>query len=228
MDLFITDRKDMIINLDLAAPFGKSDHVCLVYSIDRAQDIDKKKDSRHNYYKGNYGQMQQELSDVDWENTLKDMNIDQAWCKFEEFLRSSIEKNVPLARKFNSNKKKWMTKDARSAVKQKHKAYNKYRKHKNQENLDVYKRAKNHAIKVTRDTRQNYETTLAANLKDNPKEFWSYVKSQTGTVSKIAPITNKDGTLAIDNTDKANTLNEFFASVFTKENTDAIPTSEQD
>ena len=228
LDLILTDRSDMVSNIDFKAPFGKSDHVCLSYSIDRAPTSKAATKENLNYYKGNYLQMREELSERDWDSTLKDKDIEQAWSSFEAILKESIDRNIPRSRPNTSNRKKWMTKEAQQAVKLKHKAHNKFRKHKTQENQDNFKQAKNNATKVARAARENYESNLAENIKDNPKEFWSYVKSQTGTVSGIAPMKQKDGTLAIDPMAKATTLNEYFAGVFTIEDTDSIPTPRQE
>jgi len=116
-----------------------------------------------------------------------------------------------------------MTKEVELTVKEKHKAHNRYRKDKSQANLNVYRQARNNATRATREARLHYEANLANNIKDNPKEFWAYVKSQTGSTSGVSPLLKGDGSLAIDAKDKASTLNDFFVSVFTKENIDHIP-----
>ncbi len=53
---------------------------------------------------------------------------------------------------------------------------------------------------------------------ENPKSFFSYVNSRKPVRSKIAQLKDSQGVLKTDNEVKANIFNEYFASVFTKEN----------
>ena len=61
-------------------------------------------------------------------------------------------------------------------------------------------------------------------MKDEPKLFWSYVKSKCKTRDKVCDLLKADGTLTNSGKDKAEVLNDFFVSVFTKENLSYIPT----
>ena len=64
-------------------------------------------------------------------------------------------------------------------------------------------------------------------IKENPKEFYSYVNNNTTVRSEIAVLKNRNGELAILPHEKADMLNNYFASVFfTKEDTDNIPEPE--
>ena len=58
------------------------------------------------------------------------------------------------------------------------------------------------------------------------KEFYSYVNNKTTVRTEIAVLKNRDGELAILPHEKAEMLNTFFASVFTKEDTANIPEPE--
>ena len=129
-------------------------------------------------------------------------------------------------RKFLRLKKKWMTQEVLNVVKEKHKAYKKYRRLRTNESKDDYNRAKQMAIYVTKKARTEFETRIANNIKENPKEFYSYVNNKTTVRSEIAVLKNRDGELAILPHEKAEMLNTFFASVFTKEDTANIPEPE--
>ena len=83
------------------------------------------------------------------------------------------------------------------------------------------------AINVTKKASwTEFETRIANNIKENPKEFYSYVNNKTTVRSEIAVLKNRDGELAILPHEKAEMLNTFFASVFTKEDTANIPEPE--
>ncbi len=54
--------------------------------------------------------------------------------------------------------------------------------------------------------------------KENPKSFFSYVNNRKPIRSKIAQLKDSQGVYQIDNEVIANLFNEYFASVFIKEN----------
>ena len=51
------------------------------------------------------------------------------------------------------------------------------------------------------------------------KRFWTYIKNQRNDPPPLI----KDGSLILDDYAKANKLNDYFTSVFTKEDTSQIP-----
>ena len=61
-------------------------------------------------------------------------------------------------------------------------------------------------------------------IKSNPKCFWKYVKSKSKTKIGVQGLKNEKGDMIEDPIGKANLLNEYFSSVFTKENNDNTPT----
>ncbi|KAK2169384.1 hypothetical protein LSH36_10g02043 [Paralvinella palmiformis] len=71
--------------------------------------------------------------------------------------------------------------------------------------------------------RRDFEKPIAREAKTKPKAFWKYVKSQTTTREGLRPLEKPNGELAKNDTDKAQVLNTFFASVFTRENKESIP-----
>ena len=64
---------------------------------------------------------------------------------------------------------------------------------------------------------------LASYAKTNPKVFWKYAESKLKTRQTIQTLIRKDGSKSSTAQEKADTLNESFASVFTEEDTSNIP-----
>ena len=67
---------------------------------------------------------------------------------------------------------------------------------------------------------------LEEDLKQNPRKFWKYVKSKRIDNVGFHPLKNGTHTVS-DQVGKANILNSFFKSVFTKENTSNLPGLQQ-
>jgi hypothetical protein len=57
-------------------------------------------------------------------------------------------------------------------------------------------------------------------VKSNPKSFYAYVRSKTSVKEVVGPLRDRDGKLVMESEGMCNTLNDFFASVFTKERQD--------
>ena len=60
-------------------------------------------------------------------------------------------------------------------------------------------------------------------LKENTKQFWSFIKSKRQDSTGVAPLINKEGYLHSDSTKKAEIPKQQLQSVYTKEDTDNIP-----
>ena len=65
--------------------------------------------------------------------------------------------------------------------------------------------------------------TVSNDLQDNPKVFWSYIKSKRQEAYGVAPLKNADGFIHSDSSSKVEILNEQFVSAYTKEDTSKIP-----
>ena len=98
---------------------------------------------------------------------------------------------------------------------------------------DIYRtfcRSRNKVKNLIKSFKKQKETDIyhiSSNIKRNPKAFWSYTNSKTAVKNTIASLHSdpKDQTSnLIDNSrEKANILNSYFASVYTKESLDEIP-----
>ena len=68
---------------------------------------------------------------------------------------------------------------------------------------------------------------MAEKIKHDLNSFFAYARSKARTKHSVAPLTDRNGAITIDNCEKSSVLNEFLSSVFTKENTNIIYHPEQ-
>ena len=87
----------------------------------------------------------------------------------------------------------------------------------------AFNQTKNKLRNLTRDLRTNFESDIAKESKGKPKVFWRYIKSKLKTRERIPALRNADGTLSTSPSDKAESLNRYFSSVFTEENLTNVP-----
>ena len=119
----------------------------------------------------------------------------------------------------------YMTREANRVKSQKNRLWKKYTATKSTFDNSKYKECKNKLRALTRRLRRDFERSLSANSKYKPKLFWNYAKSRIKSRESISSLKREDGTTATSPADKAETLNKFFASVFTLENLHTIPTA---
>ena len=168
--------------------------------------------------------MREELSEVDWESTLSNKNTQDSWSIIHNKINGLIEKHVPMKKYRTAGKHPWYNRKLNALRLSKKKLWNKYRKNPSDENWSLYASARNQLTHSIERTKEAYENKIASEVKTNPKQFWKYVSSQTKSKGKIVELINKNGIIVKDDLDKAEALNEHFASVFTIEDTNNIPT----
>ena len=119
---------------------------------------------------------------------------------------------VPKMRKRKKRKPQWMDNRAHKAQMTKHKSYDKQKREPSDENRKDYKKALNIFTTESRRSKEKFKIKMAEKIKHDLKSFFSYARSKSRTKHSVAPLTYR-------NFEKSLILNEFFSSVFTKENT---------
>lgn len=109
-----------------------------------------------------------------------------------------------------------------NAVRKKYKAWQMYIHSRTRRNYQNYCKSRNYATKAVRYARKRHEKGIAELVQENPKAFWAYVNSKTKLRSGISDLKDENGDMRSSDVDKANILNNFFASVFTKEGDSVI------
>ena len=110
------------------------------------------------------------------------------------------------------------------------KKYNSWQRYMQTGDYTDYVRAardRDNLIKSTRKLCRDFEQDLSRNIKSDPKAFWRYTNSKLKNRPKPVDMQQEDGTLTKDDHTKAQLLNNFFASVFTCENTERMPNMRQ-
>ena len=221
IDLVITNEIDMIENLLIENPIGKSDHGVLIFDyLCYGQEVPLI--VKPNYYKGDYNTMRYYLMNNNvWSDGEDDLG--SKWANFKKTLSEITDMFIPKSISSTKNHKPWINKTAIQAVKMKHRAWNKYNKLRSTENWDMYCKARNYATFQVKTAKNDYERNIARQIKHNPKCFWKMVRDKTKVKQGIQSLMTKDGDTVQDDRSKAELLNSFFVSVFTEEDKCDIP-----
>ena len=85
----------------------------------------------------------------------------------------------------------------------------------------------NKSVKANSNAKKQFETKLANNIKNDSKSFYSYVRSNQRNKVRVGPLKDNAGNTITDDKVTADTFNDYFASVFTVEDSINIPIPDQ-
>ena len=225
LDLVLVNDDQLISEIEHVDSVGKSDHDVLMFQMYSAkQEIQKEIKYRFNLNKGNYDKMRKIITDIDWDKMERE-GVNDEWLFIKEKILSAMESCIPKVKlnKTKTCKPIWMTPKILRKVKTKYKSFKRYLESQSSQSYKKYIIARNKCSKEIKKMRKKYEQNIANGAKKNPKNFWKYVQEQTKANTGVQVLKNIDGSLSNTDKLKANTLNSFFSSVFTREDTSSIP-----
>ena len=224
LDLAFTNEDSMVEEVIESAPLGKSDHIVLKLKVRCYADITEDVKIRHMFEKANYEAMR-EFMNCDWEDILGNKVVDDKWRTFLEKFQQAIDSYIPKKKctLSDSPRPKWLNQGTMRSICKKYKDWMKWRELKTSENYLAYAHIRNQTRWKTRKAIKSYDKNIAANIRTNPKLFWSYVNSKMKSRQPISDLKKGNGELTVNDEEKAEVLNSFFSSVFTKEDLVNIP-----
>ncbi len=229
LDLIFTNEDGMVKTVNHLAPLGKSHHQILTYDYHCYTEINRKK-PRLNYNIGNYDKLRDLLSNLNWSDCLTG-DLETSWDAFLRKLNDAITSSIPLNKNSVSPLKNrlplWTNERALVKVKKKREAFKRYLHTREGKDYLLYAQARNQAKHESRKAVQIFESKVAQQAKTNPKAFFAYAKSKLKTRDGIADLEDREGNVATSDSEKAQLLNAFFCSVFTREDISNIPDFEQ-
>ena len=221
-DLVLTNREDIVVNLNRLGALGKSDHCTLLLELNMTSP-EPTRQEKFNYHKADFDEIRAYLHSINWKEELKDKTAEEQWSVFVHKIEEAKKKFIPKRKPGLNTRKKWLDDVTLEYVREKHRKYRRWLRTKDKEDFKNYAKARSKAKRACRKAKAAYERKLADEAKNNQKPIWSYVKAKMCTRSGISDLTKDDGTTASTDKDKAEVLNNFFQSVFTCEPDDDLP-----
>ena len=222
VDLIFTNRDDIVKDITTIAGIGKSDHFTILINLNCAYEKSPRL-SRLNFSKTDFSKLRKKLSEADWDMELSGKTVNEAWLHFKDRLHEAVTKSTPMSRSSGRRGKSWMDRETLNSVRKKHQLFRIWQQTRNEEDYTRYIKTRNKARKMCRLAQKRQEKEVATDAKQNPKTFWKFIKSKTTIRSGVADLKKKDGNKTHTDKEKAETLNEFFQSVFTRENPGPLP-----
>ncbi|KAK3090224.1 hypothetical protein FSP39_010191 [Pinctada imbricata] len=233
LDLLLVNNPTFVTKITTLPPIGSSDHDIVYAEIDtwlkRVKGPPRKV---LKYNKANWDGIRSDLEKTYTEikNQYPTHNINQLWNIFKTNLTNSINTYIPSKLIRCKHRLPWVTDKLRRMINKKNKLY---KKKKDPNYTDKYKKLKSHLQKCLRQAYWDYIEKIICELPTNdpdtpptnqskPKKLYQYIKSIRTDKTGISTL-KKEGITITDTKEKANILNEQFLSVFTHEPDDDIP-----
>ena len=224
LDWVLTNNAELVENLKVGSPLGeKGDHNSIYLDIIIPSN-NVYCPEKLNLYKGNYSAMKDYLEKIPWNNLLNNKTCNESWNIFHEHMSTAITRFIPKFKSsYQRNRKIWVDNTVREAIREKNRSWNRYKKCKSPENWEIFTRNRNAANRTVNQAKSKFEFKIAEEIKNNPKQFWHYVKSKSNPNREFPTLVDMEGKTYTDDRGKAELFNEYFSSVFTAEDTSSIP-----
>ena len=222
LDLVISNEPEMVDDIAILKPLGKSDHAGVLWSFYFKGDLNPS-ESRPKlcFRRGNFEKISQDLENANWR--LNDnLDVEQLWHNFKNIINTTTDENIPTLSMRDKTHAPWLNRHLRRYLNKKRKAFLKYKASHSMEDYATYKRIRNETCSINKDCRINYEKEIMDNAKTCPKRFYAYVNKNKKVRNKIGCIVTKAKKELLNTNEIADELNDHFADVFVQEN-DVIP-----
>ena len=222
LDLLFTNEEGMVTALEYLPGLGKSDHIVLCFRLACYTSLPPTSTERLNLNRANWDKLNEGIARVNWEH-LTSLDVQTGYAFFNESLQRLMSLYIPKGRSSKMRKNIYMTSHALKLKKEKNKLWDKYASTRDPLALARFRVSRNRLRRLTRKLRRDFEHRLASGIKSNPKAFWRYSNTRLRTKTSIGSLRSPSGEVASSHEEKANVLNCFFGSVFTRENSDEVP-----
>ena len=221
LDLCLTNRPQNILNITSLGNLGNSDHALIQIDFLFSAKFIQTDEMVLDWRRGDINGLKNFLDTQDWEAKLGNKTTDEAWSEFTTTVNQGTSKFIPLIKRRQPGNPPWMSRHVKRICNKKKRHWITYLNYRTQENYNQYKISENEAKKVVKKAKKQYEKKIA--FGNNKRKFDSYVKNKTKNKSGIGPLKHNN-TIVTDDGEMATLLNNFFSSVFTREDTTNIPT----
>jgi len=206
----LTNQPKRIIDISVVEPFAATcDHNSVIFSVFAPSSMAAPtiRKQHPNFRKANYEAINNHLSTVDWAEIMsRCSDVDKLWNEISVILKFCIKNFVPKQTQNVKNGPKYPKFIRKLLVKKRH-VY----KHDRTKFREISKKYEK-AVKEFH-ARTEREIIESGNL----GRFFNYVNSKSQCKMTIPPLKLPDGSLTVDNSKKCDLLNDYFASVFTRD-----------
>ena len=230
LDLVLTNNENMISGVDVGSQLGCSDHREIRFNLEWEANHSNNLVIVPDFRRANYEGLRRHLEEVNWEylevgDEGQEISVERTYNNLIKAISEGQELYIPYRplRKENRDPK-WMTQGLKHEIGLKRRLYKRIKNGENQLRTR-YNELVRAVKRNTRIAKRNYEIKVAREAKSNPKGFFNMYRTKTR--ERIGPLKTEAGEIIESGEDMCKLLNDYFLSVFTRENQDTIPVREE-
>uniref|UniRef100_A0A672UQA6 Reverse transcriptase domain-containing protein n=1 Tax=Strigops habroptila TaxID=2489341 RepID=A0A672UQA6_STRHB len=199
----------------LQGSLGCSDREMVEFKILRTLRKACSKLAALDFKRVDFGLFRNLLSKVPWDKALEGRGTQDCWLLFKDHLLCAQEYCIPTRRKCSRRARRppWMDKELLRKLREKKEAYKRWKR--GQAAWEEYRDIVQEARDQVRKAEAQLELHLARDVKHNRKGFYRYRANKRQIRDNVGPLRKLSGELATMDLEKAEVLNDAFASVFT-------------
>lgn len=228
LDQVFSNNNSFVNNVEIQAPLGKSDHVCLLIELNVAVNLDFISSKRKNWYKLDREFVDLHATNIDWDYSSNELNVELMWEELYSKIISISDKVPESITKTNKNgdileKLPWDTSKLVRKRKEKDQTWQAFDGNPNMHTFQTALHKQNEFQKIEFEEKIKYEKKIVKGLKCNTKPFFRYLKSKNKVRKNVNELTDKNGKTSKTPMETADTLLDFFQSVFKEETYGPLP-----
>ena len=225
LDLVLVNDVSLISDVEVAESFLGSDHATVWFKIVGVcgRPGPKNKTMRYDFSKADWTLFAHRIEHADWAYVFSDGDVNVTWTRFYDVIMSAAAESIPIIGKKNFVQGI----PARGEVKRAYRARKRIFKLCSNSDSAFATRLRSEADarlkRALSNSRRIHESKVARHAKTEPKLFWSTVRSRLARKSTIQNVTCDDGTITSDDLETAETLNNYFSSIFSEHMDSDVP-----
>jgi hypothetical protein len=224
LDLVITNIPERVSEVFEAGRLGRSDHDMLGITLEMENKTDGPVKQTTNWKRADWPSMRADLVTVDWTSEMMGKSAEEMCSVLRQKVNETVKKHVPTRSVRGRGKSAWLTKQIIAAVRRKQRLWKKAKKGKS---VEEYEAADSEVKRMIRNAKRNFEKRLAGNNGGSNRPFYAYIKRKTKSRPGIGTLKNEKKEIVTEDQGMAELLNNFFGSVFTREDAENIPVAEE-
>ncbi|KAK4825160.1 hypothetical protein QYF61_024549 [Mycteria americana] len=210
----VTNASELISDSKIGGSLGCSVHALVEFTVLRDMGQARSIVRTLNFQKAKFQLFKELVSRTPWEMVLRDRGAEQSWQIFKDAFHKAQELSVPRCRKLGKEGKRpaWLSRDMLVKLKSKRELHRQWKQ--GQVTWEEYRDAARLCRDGVRKAKAQLKLNLARDAKNNKKGFYRYINQKRKVKESVPPLMNKNGDLVSTDKEKAEALNNFFASVF--------------
>jgi len=206
----------LIHSHSIMSPLSSSDHSCVLLSLLNRRVLPTKPCQRKVwlYQRADFDGANDTLIDSPFEPSSSN-SVDSVWDEWYQTYMRVMNDAIPTRRIKRINNLPYLTSHLQKLIRKKHCLYKAAKQLSTSSAWSRYRSLRNHVTSTLRSAKSRFYQSLSNKI-NSPREFWKNFHKLAPKTSRIAVDLHLDNHIESTSLGKANLLNHFFVSCFTK------------